>query len=385
MSLRVTLTLILAAVAFCTADTVRGDDPPRAVPEYGELAKILDANAATIAALHSFHLTVECYSRKVPDDLTRPWNEPLTLFRRFEWFRSGDRERIKVVDVVNPLDEKGLPRGIEDVYRDGTLQYVLGNWDWNDPQPISPARQGSVYASIEQQTSSYHKADPAEFLLLYPRFRLKEPRVPLAEYVKRFATCELVPSDSPSEVRIHLKGPDSLGVYEPQEWIEVVLSADHGYLVREFVRHEPDSPVGAGYYRYEVKSFHDLGGGAFVPAHVEYTISSVELKPSSEFHVTVNSVNAPLPTDVFDFRFPKDVQVVDISQGLKDHKWLLWGTDNQPVMEISSPADLVRIDPDGARSFPGETPFGFILANVAVVLLVLVLVTMYVVRRRKNS
>src|SRR5690606_38282740 len=108
-------------------------------------------------------------------------------------------------------------------------------WDWGDPQPMSPAHQGSVYASIERQSTTYHNIDPAWFLQLYPRFVVSEPRLPLADYVKGFARCEVLDSKGESDFRIRLREPRATEFYEPDDIIDVVLSSKHGYLIREIV------------------------------------------------------------------------------------------------------------------------------------------------------
>src|SRR5690606_33154236 len=105
--------------------------------------------------------------------------------------------------------------------------------------------------------------------------------------------------------------------------------------------------------------------------------------PDNEYRVTIHSINEPLPEEDFDFRFPKDVQVVDTTQGVEDHKWLLWGADNKPAMEISSPADLLRVDPGGANAGRSQTSARFIAINAA--LLVLIVLVICIVRRKHRS
>lgn len=353
-----------------------------------DLEMALRAHETTIDSLNSFEMRVEVRApsvgmmRNLVAIATGTGGEPV-LWHRHRWLVDGRNERVQSTPF-EITSRNGLVMDIDDIVRDGTVEKVLSNWDWNNPQKISPANQGSVLALARPQTDSFRNRDPAQLALLYPRFELTEPRMRLGRFVKRFRDKSC--TEDGVDVVIELRG-DALGFYKDDERVRVVLSKPSGFLIRSMVREKIKPQLASDYgkewnrMQYEVTKFQSVAAGIPFPESVRYSIfdafKNVEVMYSINTFSCV-SANEAIGQSAFKLDFPKDVLLTDSVEDPRAAKWYLIG-ENGTRIPILSKSDLLLYDNSVKR---GSRKQWWLLANAGVFLVVLIFLGRRAWRRR---
>jgi hypothetical protein len=356
-----------------------------------DLETALRAHETTIGSLNSFEMRVEVHApspetmRVLVAIATGTAGQPV-LWQRYRWLLDGSKERIQIEPFQQTRNGDGLVMNIDDIVRDGAVEKVLSNWDWKQPQKISPAKQGSVVAEVRPQTDSFRYRDPAQPALIYPRFELSEPRAPLRLFVKRFQEKSCI--EDGSDVVIELRG-DALGTYKDDERVKVVLSKPNAYLIRSFV-HEKVRAVAAKDYgqgwsrfQFEVTRFQSIGPGIPFPESVRYSI--VDAFKQAEVAYSINtfscvSANKSIEPDLFKLDFPKDVLVTDAVEDPKIPKWYLIG-ENGTRIPIRSKSDLALYDKSARHASANSM---WLIVNGVVFVVAIGLLARHLRRRRRR-
>jgi WD40 repeat protein/tetratricopeptide (TPR) repeat protein len=131
-------------------------------------------------------------------------------------------------------------------------------------------------------------------------------------------------------------------------YIDIEVNANKGGLVQKVfhytngIAHLKDGTPVASCSVYEVKEFWDCGHGVFYPKRMECHLIEDPKKPESKDGVfrtiaaTKLSVNATMPADAFDFRFPNDAFVYEDTPDGRSGKCFIWGPDNKPAKEFAT-------------------------------------------------
>lgn len=358
-----------------------------------DVEAILSRHESTRAGLWSLHVKADCYAPSEGGfasglvNLLIGGQQKLPLVYQCEWIVEGPNEKISYTPLVDK-ELNGLPNNyFELVFRDGK-EYLLENWNRDNPQSVSPSAQGSVRAYIGLQREAFIRKDPGMNSLFLPRVLMNEPRLNLRRLIGRFGTSE-VASEDDSTVVIRLKR-DSARILDPSENMEVTLAKNFGYLVsciavvNDSVLNPTELGKNASRIELRVADFHSLEDGIYFPSLSTYTVvdsfrnTKVKL---AEYQFQVVSVNDDIADDVFVMNFPKDVLVIDSSSDPKEVKWFLWGDGNRPAREVDSIAELSATDEGDKGSRMRSTLYGIILFSSSLVVF-FVIVCVYFRRRR---
>ena len=324
-----------------------------------QLDEILARHEAGLEQVQVFELELKIYSPDPPTKETfSTWTkgdgpEPQLYFEGL-WASNGVAERIQLTPKRRTVGKNGLPANYDDYLRDGEREFWLANWDWNDPQEISPAKQGSVMAEVRPQTSEFRTRDPAWWLLRTPRFETPEPRLPLRDFIARFASVSCDIGNDPNRpVTITLQD-DALELTPEDAEVRVTLDPARDYQIVRLERESTgDAPM---MMSYVVDEFLETPSGAVFPQKVVYRVTEAQLPRGVTmgiYEVVESRFDGPVDPSLFEFVFPKDVQVVNSTgDGGEERKWTLWGEDNQPLATIEDPVDLLEYDPVAKAAMP---------------------------------
>ncbi|MFO7905659.1 MAG: hypothetical protein R6U98_23580 [Pirellulaceae bacterium] len=195
--------------------------------------------------------------------------------------------------------------------------------------------------------------------------------------------------------QVHASVPSPKGESFGKTSFDVFLDPSAGFLARRVDLEERTTYVGQEYAGgretiytrivRDVIEFKACGDGVFVPTKVELRNynEGEEGDPFSKvsFVATDLVVNQTLSPDAFDFRFPENSLVVYAAGAAGgQRKAQLWGADNKPVKEITSPGDLPPGVPSPPQVDTGELPARALLVGGGFVLLLILSVILY--RRR---
>jgi hypothetical protein len=376
--------LLFCAVALVSMQASRQESPT--------LTDIVNANQSAIGLIHQIELTMNHETQFfLPSEPTR---EPDSWVWR--WAKSGTAQRIRYRTKPS-MRSDGLPEGIYDCFADEHEIRMLRNWDWDNPQDITPLNQGSVRAEISQrERSSPFVADPEKFLLWRFSFDVIGESWSLADLVRDSRVAELVGrADIDGHLVWHIRviDPTASGTAMTGWGFEIFVDPSVNYQVRRVIEHHADvTQVIDGEEETfsldvtrSVSAFRDFGDGVYVPVSTEFRIvasSSDRREQKTKTTVTDLTVNEPLSPNALAFRFPPNALVVySPPETPTRQRVVLWGQDNQPAKEINSATDLPGFEEARRQSElteSGQPPTNvnwiLILNGVGVILLGIVLV-----------
>jgi hypothetical protein len=281
----------------------------------------------------------------------------------WRWAYDVTRERLRYSDG-SPPNEQGLPTGLYDWFVDGNSTSVLRNWDWEKPQQIAPAAQGTVRAQISPtERRPPGVRDPMWHLLWRVGESEGGERWTLREYVEASDAVELLGPKTVDQSNlwvIRARHPrdhlDPNGPTTPDITIDVYIDPTVNFSIRRIVQTQNgvNKRIGGEDETYSivttrtVREFEDCSNGIHVPTKIEMR-STAGTSDQREVRVDVRvenlKVNDAVSPTAFDFRFPPNVLVVQTPAERPDlQKVTLWGPDNRPAKEIRSPADIPGFD-----------------------------------------
>lgn len=318
-SLRYRLRLLLCALMLAARGEVLADEPQMTLHD--------------LVALHTSTLSlIRVVDARFESSFYRHGNRRSDPDKRAEWRWT--------FDVVN--DKERIRQSSEDqtrfldIFKDGDEQRLLTGWNPRRPPHLTLDDQRGVWAAIGPRwEQNLHNAYPSRYLLM--TFKDSGPDsvgapkrpLPLRSYLKsidRIEGPDRVEDDGRPLWRLKLFRRN-----EGHHYRELLFDPEVGYWVRKSVQYEPSQ--GDLLSSETVTKFKRLGSGVFFPE--EMVITSGRDSRMWSKRVTQLTINADLPKDAFDFRFPENALVCHLPAHLLSQPTQLpvsvWGPDNRPL------------------------------------------------------
>ena len=315
------------------------------------LADVVSAHEAALGSIHKIELTMRHDNRYFASG--KPLSEPDSW--TWHWAKDGSTQRMRF-RTEPAVRSDGLPDGIYDLLADDREVRMLQNWDPDAPQKITPLNQGSLSAQISQRDrGSPFVANPEKHLLWRFDFDVVGESWSLGDLVRESGVAELAGKadiDGHPTWHIRVLDPKSGGTVMPGFGFDIFVDPAVNFFVRRVIEHHRDikQEINGVEETYPidvtrtVTTFHDAGGGVFVPTSMKFRAvsgSSDQREMACETSVTELKVNEDLSPGALDFRFPEDALVI-YSPPLSPtrQRVVLWGPDNLPRKEITNRHDI---------------------------------------------
>ena len=315
------------------------------------LADVVSAHEAALGSIHKIELTMRHDNRYFASG--KPLSEPDSW--TWHWAKDGSTQRMRF-RTEPAVRSDGLPDGIYDLLADDREVRMLQNWDPDAPQKITPLNQGSLSAQISQRDrGSPFVANPEKHLLWRFDFDVVGESWSLGDLVRESGVAELAGKadiDGHPTWHIRVLDPKSGGTVMPGFGFDIFVDPAVNFFVRRVIEHHRDikQEINGVEETYPidvtrtVTTFHDAGGGVFVPTSMKFRAvsgSSDRREMACETSVTDLKVNEDLSPGALDFRFPEDALVI-YSPPLSPtrQRVVLWGPDNLPRKEITNRHDI---------------------------------------------
>ena len=315
------------------------------------LADVVSAHEAALGSIHKIELTMRHDNRYFASG--KPLSEPDSW--TWHWAKDGSTQRMRF-RTEPAVRSDGLPDGIYDLLADDREVRMLQNWDPDAPQKITPLNQGSLSAQISQRDrGSPFVANPEKHLLWRFDFDVVGDSWSLGDLVRESGVAELAGKadiDGHPTWHIRVLDPKSGGNVMPGFGFDIFVDPAVNFFVRRVIEHHRDikQEINGVEETYPidvtrtVTTFHDAGGGVFVPTSMKFRAvsgSSDQREMVCETSVTDLKVNEDLSPGALDFRFPEDALVI-YSPPLSPtrQRVVLWGPDNLPRKDITNRHDI---------------------------------------------
>ena len=347
------------------AKEIRGD-----VDRAPTLVEIAKANSATWNAIQAVDVEYVVATRCIENGkLTRDMQMPA------HWSKAANKERLRKYPVVVKINESRFgdvpqPESHDYFFAGKTLFHLIqfdpedtfhiGDRDpeYKNKRELSPGSQkgfsGQMTTDATDLSIDGHDREPLRYLWSNPPLDLGKI---LATW-KASLRGKQTTNAGDTLWLIHAEYPTKddkdrfAGTY-----IDIQVNANKGFLVQKtfcLANGLAHGEVGKGGLIpvsscsvAEVKEFQDCGHGVFFPKKMEFRLigelKDIDSKDGyySTISATKLSVNSPLPADAFDFRFPENLEVQQIT-GNKSVKSILWGPDNKPGKTFESGEEYRR-------------------------------------------
>ena len=339
------------------------------------LAEIAAAQAASWGQLRSFDVKYELKMSSVLDGRTQ-FEHAAPL----RWSKEGRRERLRSDTIF--INE---PRFCyEDKFLDGgTIRELSarGSREELDALLLEPA---SMRASIRPHASPII-AEQRPRTLEYLQIGFGR-HVTLSELIARWKTSlkgkQLAEN---GDVLWRIRAEPSNRFKTTPDYIEIWVNADKGFLTQRMLSYcatgatsvETGKPV-ATVETVEIARFRDFGRGVYFPEIIQCRagLPAVDARKQDGFFITLAAtslaVNAALPDDALNFRFPEGAVVEERSKDGRQTRVFLWGSDDRPQREFASGQEFAAFRRErDAESFAEEivgfwiSPKGLALTTVA--------------------
>ncbi len=315
------------------------------------LADVVSAHEAALGSIHKIELTMRHDNRSLASG--KPLSEPDSW--TWHWANDGSTQRMRF-RTEPAVRSDGLPDGIYDLLADDREVRMLQNWDPDAPQKITPLNQGSLSAQISpRDRGSPFVVNPEKHLLWRFDFDVVGESWSLGDLVRESGVAELAgKADIDGHPTWHIRVLDtkSGGTVMPGFGFDIFVDPAVNFFVRRVIEHHRDikQEINGVEETYPidvtrtVTTFHDAGGGVFVPTSMKFRAvsgSSDRREMVCETSVTDLKVNEDLSPGALDFRFPEDALVI-YSPPLSPtrQRVVLWGPDNLPRKEITNSHDI---------------------------------------------
>ncbi len=245
------------------------------------------------------------------------------------WWKDGTRHRFKYY-----IQGKQAKQQFVDNLQTDEHSFVLTNYDWDQRPAVAIGKHQGIYAEIAPRSRTFHQIDPMFDVCLHvqerPTARTLEQLLEAIDYRATLEETNLVGAGKAYQISLRLP--------EDQRALTIVVDPGADYLIRTSTISPTAASAeqGGGNVTWNVSKFEDVSGISF-PAEV-ITSTQADPKTASLYEVVLQfstlSVNKPVPTDQFSFKFPENVAVKDKTEGAVH----IWG-DNRPARTIRSLAE----------------------------------------------
>lgn len=298
------------------------------------LATLVEANRQAVDLLRAYDATIRNF------DYVDRAKESEVLMSTWRSTKEGERERTRFELLTIPPRDDGRPLNLGDAMRDGTVSKVLLNWDAESPQKLSPLDVGTVKAFVEPQSRvAPANVDPGMVLGFTYRVDILDESRTLAELVDESQRAELVGLEEIDGRKLwHIRAAHPDPRYAEISF-DIFLDPTVNFHARRIVTRGPigGSRGGNGDAVREITKFHDYGDGVFFPEEIAtYGLNNTVARS----FVSEPTINASLPADAFDFRFPENCLVTHLPPVAGKAKVELWGPDNRPALEVTGRESL---------------------------------------------
>jgi hypothetical protein len=282
----------------------------------------------------------------------KQWIEDSVMGR---WLKAGNQERLK----------RSSKHDYYDYYVDDVAERELSephrkDADFGRLSPVDVTDvYGSVYPAKSRMLARRVFFQPSPEVLRYFYLHHDDLPLTLAEIIAKWKITLKGKTLSAANDTLWLLHANYPAKYDQWagSYIDFYVNANKGFLVEKAFLYESNScnidgkTVGRC-HSIEVKEYQALGGGIFFPQRTEYRnqvgVERVEqVSPDkcdrSTWTVTKLTLNAPLASDAFDFRFPAGVTVYKHDKIRSDEcKVYIWGADNKPAQEFATEREYMR-------------------------------------------
>ena len=302
------------------------------------------------------------------------------------WIETPASERIQFISDSKPDPNTGHPTNFSDFLRKPNGAKLLRNYDWDNPQPLTPVHQGTVNAEILPASTDVPLGlmDPGCMLLRRYEFLAGGERRTLRELIsKNESNAELV--GQPTSDLLALKiNQDVKGTQAPRNYHVFFFDPTKNYAIKKLETHVVnDSSTGQApislVRETVVEEFNRIADEIFVPQKVVQSVrfGSSPTNSVARFSIKVNSVNQPIAKSRAEFDFPEHVLVRTANPTKRRFDVQLWGKEG-PVLEVRNRDQLIDFwgqdDPFLTQS---QSPGRIILGGVIVLVVLLVGVWFY--------
>ena len=312
---------------------------PRARGAEPTLAEIAAAQAESWRQIRSFDVKYELKMSSVVDGRTQ-----FEHTAPFHWSKLGRRERLRSLTIF--INE---PRfSYEDKFLDGGVMREMsaqGSREEIDARLLDPA---SMRASMRPHASPII-AEQRPRTLEYLEIGFGR-HVTLSELIARWKT-SLVGKQMAENGNVlwRIRAEPSGGIENAPNYVEIWVNADKGFLTQKMLSYcamgatsvETGQAV-ATVETVEIARFRDFGRGVYFPEIIQCRsgLPAVDAGKQDGFFITLAAtslvVNAALPDDALEFRFPEGAVVRDLLKDGRQARVFLWGSDNRPRREFAS-------------------------------------------------
>jgi beta-lactamase regulating signal transducer with metallopeptidase domain/tetratricopeptide (TPR) repeat protein len=361
-----------------TKDTKSGGNVKGNADRVPTLAEIAKANDAAWSAIRSADVEYTLVTGAPGSDNASYGAYSGASRQTIRWSKEGDRERLQrrsnSWNTHNTSQGTGqtskLVPGVQfdDYFRDGTtMKRLFGDTKKNESASPTNSR-GEIILDYPRMIVDFFCSRGIESHQPLRYFNLGyTPASTLSEVIASWKVSIEGKTTEANETLwcIHAEYPNS-GVKPPPDgsYVDIYVNADKGFMVQKAIFYDTNKVFLHGksvdlHRCLEVKEFEAFPNGVFLPKRIESRLmeGDKELRAWANFYVgtltaTKLSVNAPLPADALDFRFPAGMEVLESSQASNAYKTLIWGDDNKPAKAFSRREDYDKYRRDqSAKEF----------------------------------
>lgn len=317
------------------------------------LDELIEAHSSAFGLIRQVDLEIQSVKRP-----SKNGEQPVPQ-GTYRWSSDGRKHRYRIIAHAINQRSDGWPVGHHDEFTDETSSRVVTHWDPKSPKQPTLLDTGPIKAQYDEGPATGPLQHASWFLML--RFAMPgQPAVPLKDFIAA------VPKDriqflgaNRNEgrllygIKIELTPNSATG--EAAHWYEVFLDPAANYFVAKYTNHMEGSyrdestgemkPYSADFI-WRVTKFQDHSGGVWLPVEVEsreWRYGQLVTERQVDVKVLNAIVNKPLPSDALDFKFPENVLVTRVSREGGILRQELWGPDNKPIREITTPDDLNKL------------------------------------------
>ena len=316
------------------------------------LAEIAKANEATWNAIRTMDMEYTQTSRYMYNVMgNKRWIEEPVMGR---WLKAGNQERLKRSSKHDYYDYY-----IDDVAERELSESHRKETDYGRLSPVDVKDvSGSIYPENSRMLARRVIFRPSPEVLRNFYLHYDDLPLTLAEIIATWKVTlkgKTLSAANDTLWLLHASYPAKYSQWAGS-YIDFYVNANKGFLVEKAFLYESnscniDGKTVSRCHSIEVKEYRALGGGVFFPKRSEYRNQigverveqiSADKCDRSTWTVTKLTLNAPLASDAFDFRFPAGVTVYKHLRP-NEYRVYIWGPDNKPARTFASEAEYIRL------------------------------------------
>lgn len=299
-------------------------------------------------SFHSIDVDIDM-SAKAMNLSIFPGTPPPEKKYALSWIVTPTSERIQCVNDFKPNPKSGDPTNINDFLRNAEGVKLLRNYDFHNPQVLTPVHQGTVYAEILPTTAELPPGfmDPGCILLQRFEFLAGKDRRTLRELVlKDCSNAQVITTTRPNLIALKITQVNTNGRPTQNHHI-FYFDPVRNYAIKRLETHVVNdtsiSKEAMNFVRETVvEDYHDGADEVSIPKVViQTTRNGATIQAESRFTIQLKSVNQPIDKSRTEFDFPEHALVRTSIPEERRFKAQLWGV-NGPVIEVKDKHDLVQ-------------------------------------------